>query len=291
MRRNKEENEFYLLSGLEDRRGMGEGLRFGPVFSLLNFVNAKRPFLYHRHRHPAFEMIMPLAGVYKCLLNGEEIDLPPGKALLIQPGDLHQDIYAEGMEYAGTIFNIEMPEPPGILGRVFKEGVKPQEQIAEFSGLDALRSVKSRMGSGSLRADDIFTHYMMAGTLQTIFWETLSGMDRRLLDPAFLELPAQDAFRKRLLRLFEEGANGKLGLDEMAAALKISKSGLSHKCKELLGVAPSRAFLDFKLAKARRLLEEGLSVKEAGESLGFANQFHFSRAFKRRFGVAPSAIR
>jgi len=290
MRKHGEENEFYLLSGFEDRRGAAANASFGPVFAVFNFVKAKASYLYHQHKHPSFEMILPLTGVYRCVLNGEELNFGPGKALLIQPGDIHQDIYAEGMEYAGTIFNMEAPEPEAKTERIFKDGIRPSEQLAEFPCVKQLLAAKCRFASGELKGDDLFAHYIIAGTLQTFFWETLAGMDKRLFAPAFLELPVRDAFRKRLLRHFEENAAGKLSLDAIAEALKVSKSGLSHKCKELLGIPPSKAFLDFKLAKARRLLEDGLSVKETGESLGFANQFHFSRAFKRRFGVAPSSL-
>ena len=38
---------------------------------------------------------------------------------------------------------------------------------------------------------------------------------------------------------------------------------------------------------ARRLQSPGILVKHVAEELGFADPFHFSRTFKRVFGVSP----
>ena len=46
-----------------------------------------------------------------------------------------------------------------------------------------------------------------------------------------------------------------------------------------------------RVAAARRLLGQGLSVTQAAEQLGYANPYHFSRVFKAVTGIAPSAVR
>jgi AraC family transcriptional regulator, transcriptional activator of pobA len=45
------------------------------------------------------------------------------------------------------------------------------------------------------------------------------------------------------------------------------------------------------LEAARLLRFTHLSAQEVAFRVGFADPFHFSRAFKRRFGEAPSAYR
>jgi AraC-like DNA-binding protein len=45
------------------------------------------------------------------------------------------------------------------------------------------------------------------------------------------------------------------------------------------------------MREARRLLGEGRRVSEVADRLGFANPFHFSRRYKRFYGVAPSEAR
>ena len=236
-------------------------------------------------------MIVPLKGVYKCLLNDVELSLRPGELLLVQPDDVHQDIYLPGMEYCGSIFDVGMQGPSGAARRIFRSGADLRNRVVRFKGIDSILRVKESFSvpGGS---DSIFNHYRASATLQAVFWEALSAVPRKMLAPEFISEPERDAFRKRLLLHFEANIKRRLKLDDMARVMGISKSGVSHKCVELLGSSPAKAFLDFRLEKAKSLLQDsGLSVKETCLALGFISQFHFSRAFKKRFGVPPSALR
>lgn len=47
-------------------------------------------------------------------------------------------------------------------------------------------------------------------------------------------------------------------------------------------------FLELKITQAKKLLDDGLSVREVSEQLGFSNQNNFSATFKRMTGLAPS---
>jgi AraC-like DNA-binding protein len=58
------------------------------------------------------------------------------------------------------------------------------------------------------------------------------------------------------------------------------------------GQTPYQYLLRRKLeAAAARLSEPGALVKEVALEAGFSDPFHFSRVFKRVFGVAPSVFR
>ncbi|MGH8692757.1 MAG: helix-turn-helix domain-containing protein [Burkholderiales bacterium] len=45
------------------------------------------------------------------------------------------------------------------------------------------------------------------------------------------------------------------------------------------------------LLAARVLRDEGLSVRQAADRVGYEAEAAFSRAFKRQFGVAPATYR
>ena len=56
--------------------------------------------------------------------------------------------------------------------------------------------------------------------------------------------------------------------------------------------SPYQYLMQLKMgAAAQRLQQEGTLVKQVAYELGFSDPFHFSRAFKKVFGLSPAAFR
>lgn len=78
---------------------------------------------------------------------------------------------------------------------------------------------------------------------------------------------------------------------ELAEALNMSASSLSHRLKETSGWTVVDRIRWLRIREARRLLAgSGRSVKEVGRSLGFSSQGYFSRVFKAVTGIWPSEV-
>lgn len=79
-----------------------------------------------------------------------------------------------------------------------------------------------------------------------------------------------------------------IALTDLARVSRRSASFISHYFKKENGLSPMRFIARVKMARAKTLLAEGLSVRETAGMLGFYDEFHFSKAFKRENGVPPS---
>ncbi|QKW09776.1 helix-turn-helix domain-containing protein [Streptomyces sp. NA04227] len=78
----------------------------------------------------------------------------------------------------------------------------------------------------------------------------------------------------------------------LAEAVRLSPSRLAHLFTEQTGRTPMRALREARLQHAARLLETtALDVGHVAAASGFASPFHFSRAFRTRFGVPPRQYR
>ncbi len=77
----------------------------------------------------------------------------------------------------------------------------------------------------------------------------------------------------------------------LSRSLKLSPRTLLQRFRALTGDGPARWVLHRRMAHARLLLQRGVAVNDTAMRLGFANPFHFSRAFKRCTGIPPSACR
>lgn len=79
-------------------------------------------------------------------------------------------------------------------------------------------------------------------------------------------------------------------LAELASAAAMSPSSLRSKFRQAYGDSVFNYLRDCRLAQARRYLQQGHSVQQAAWMSGYQHASNFATAFRRRYGVAPSAL-
>jgi AraC-like DNA-binding protein len=80
-------------------------------------------------------------------------------------------------------------------------------------------------------------------------------------------------------------------LSQLSSLVAMSPFLFARVFRELIGVPPHRYLVQLRLARARTLLESGMSVTDTCYAAGFNNLSHFIRTFRRHFGLAPSAMK
>jgi AraC-like DNA-binding protein len=86
--------------------------------------------------------------------------------------------------------------------------------------------------------------------------------------------------------------NQPLQVSKLAAVASISSSHFFAMFKRLTGRAPIEFFIGLRMRRACDLLDEtSLSVKEVAASLGYDDQFYFSRVFKLATQIPPTQYR
>ena len=75
---------------------------------------------------------------------------------------------------------------------------------------------------------------------------------------------------------------------EMAESLALSPSRFHRLYKSYFGVSPARDLQNTRIEHAKLLLlQEGISITEAAERLGYNSIYHFIRQFKEHIGMTP----
>ena len=83
-----------------------------------------------------------------------------------------------------------------------------------------------------------------------------------------------------------------LGLNKISDEFQISESYFSHMFKEKTGVNFSTYLENIRMTEAARLIQEtDISLNELYIAVGYNNSNTFRRAFKKVYGVTPSAMR
>jgi AraC-like DNA-binding protein len=94
-----------------------------------------------------------------------------------------------------------------------------------------------------------------------------------------------------VLAYIEENISRAISLDDIAAALFVSKYYMSHVFKAENGISVGEAVLRRKIAHAEALLASGLPAHRVCEMVGFHHYSAFFRIFKRITGHAPTGER
>jgi AraC family transcriptional regulator len=102
--------------------------------------------------------------------------------------------------------------------------------------------------------------------------------------------PAREAFL-RCKALIDAEAERLGTLEEIARATGVEASSVCRWFRRFQGTSPYQYLLRRKMnIAAEYLVENGGLVKEAAQRVGFADPYHFSRAFKAVHGVAPRSL-
>ena len=106
--------------------------------------------------------------------------------------------------------------------------------------------------------------------------------------PPGLTAAQMDLLQARLA----QSPDRKLSVAEMAESLGLSEGWFAHVFKRTTGTTPLQWQLDERIARARALLlDSELRLSDIAAQLGFSDQAHLTRVFRRSCGLPPAAWR
>lgn len=97
-----------------------------------------------------------------------------------------------------------------------------------------------------------------------------------------------DYYIKEAIHYIEQNFQNNISIEEIASVCGINRSYFGKIFKKALGRSPQEFLMNYRMLKATELLKlTSLSIAEIGSAVGYENQLHFSRAFKRIYGISP----
>lgn len=86
--------------------------------------------------------------------------------------------------------------------------------------------------------------------------------------------------------------SGKLTLGELAACAGLSQTYFIRAFKQSTGLTPGQYIIQQRVEWARQLLMDSeMSIAEVAQAVGFADQSHLARCFRRLLGISPRQVR
>ncbi|MBR2624824.1 MAG: helix-turn-helix transcriptional regulator [Lentisphaeria bacterium] len=241
---------------------------------------------YRLHIHQEYEVIIPHR-IYHCRLNNTELTVNAGELLILQPGDSHQDHLDPDESYNSFRFSCQMADLLPV-ENILKD-ITPEQHIS------IIRDNPSIFKICDLLWDEINNfsggRFLVAnGIFQGFFWEILFSYDKRLINENLLNEAKKQSEIRKFLDVMHRHLHDFPDIPKLCREMGMSRSALSRLSVDNFGHPPLRMLMYYKMQYAGECLHclPQITIKELSDKLGFSNQFHFSKVYKRFFNVSPS---
>lgn len=235
-------------------------------------------YVISRRNFPFYVLEYVVAGRGAVKLDGQSHALRPGVVFVSAPTtrcEIHTDPRDTMEKYFLAVAGAEVP------GRLRRCGV-PVGRARQLAAHAEVTSVLEDLVREGQRSGAL-AQRICAALFELLL---LKIEDTSTLAPHASE-PAREAFL-RCKALIDAGAEGLATLEEIARTAGVEASSVCRWFRRYQGTSPYQYLLRRKMnLAAEHLVENGGLVKEAAQRVGFADPYHFSRAFKSIHGVAP----
>ncbi|WP_322087346.1 AraC family transcriptional regulator [Burkholderia sp. BCC1999] len=211
----------------------------------------------------------------------------PGRAILIEPGALHDGHAPEaggftyGMLYLPQAWveraarRLDLPGLGGV------EAAFGHTLVDDLSLVDTIRQafIALHGNEGKLARDQALDRLLtrLGGELRT----PLATTGDHAVAPAIAR--ARDLLHARM--------SDDIGLDALVDLTGIDRFRLTRLFQRAYGTSPHAYLVRLRLRAARRLLAAGRTPAQVAADVGFADQSHLGRWFRRAYRITPAAYR
>ncbi|KAB2914238.1 MAG: response regulator [Bacteroidetes bacterium] len=208
----------------------------------------------------------------------------------------------EGLELAAAeqpdivVSDILMPKMDGfeLLERLKSN---PQTEHIPVILLTAKTMMDSKLRGLKIGADDYITKPFNVDELvlrATNLVQTRKKLRRTPIIPEKLKVESKDdLFIKKIYSIMEKNIDKfDFSVEDFVREMGYSRSAVQKKIKAITGKTATNLVRDYRLERAKQLIEQGAGfLSEIASMVGFNSLSYFSNCYKQYFGVNPSEVK
>ena len=237
---------------------------------------------YPKHWHDELHFCLILDGSGNLNYRRERHWTPAGCLFIVHPGEVHSNHADEGSSCSYRNLYAE----PEIIRQLAAEITGHQTDLPFFSPTPIYDREVIRLylemhqsfetGNSKLEQDEL-----LLGFLAKLLARH-SEVTMEFREPG-RESEAVCRAREYLLENFSSNVS----LEELAAIADLSPFHLNRVFSKEFGLPPHAFLTQVRVARAKSLLKQGASITQTAMEVGFSDQSHFTRHFRRLVSVTP----
>lgn len=245
------------------------------------FEGIVQPFPNHFHEYYVIGFMEDGARTLSC--KNQRYTITKGDILLFNPGDNHACAQSDGgtLDYRG--FNITKEVMLDLAKEITSRRELPTFSPNVISDKEAtcyLHPLHQLVMSGSNGLEKEETLLLL-----------ISLLIHRFGQPFESRIPECRDEIEKACAFMEQHYAQRIYLEQLCLCAKLSKSTLLRAFVRSKGVTPYSYLENIRIAKAQKLLEQGIPPVEAALQTGFSDQSHFTNYFNRFIGLSPGIYR
>jgi AraC-like DNA-binding protein len=240
---------------------------------------------FPRHWHDCFVICVNERGAHASWYAGETVILPEGCVTIVPPGEVHTGRPVPGAPWYYRAMYVSAAQ----MAEIAAEVGLPAGTMPAFPGLclpdpmlaDAfLRAHRQCEASAdALERDTIIAELLLAVVRRHAAWPR-GRLDRLVPNAAV----------RRVEEYIRQSSARRITLDALAGVAGVSRHAVLRAFRRYVGIAPYEYVTQVRVEHAKRLLRQGTPIAAVSQRVGFADQSHLTRHFKRLLGVTPGAF-
>lgn len=232
------------------------------------------------HSHDAWELLFVKKGDVSYVVEGKNYIVPPNSLIISRPAEAHTILANSCTEYEryNFLFEEKALRSPAYLQLL------PEVSVIPFGGNEQVCSLFSKADRYCAKPEDPLIGPILLNLVEEILYNA-AAFNR---DTDQTALYAVHPMVSHAIHYINSHIHSSISLEEICAALYISKSHLHHIFLEHLNITPKKYILNKKLQLAQRELRHGGHPTEVCSRYGFRNYSTFYRNYTAFFGVSPS---
>ncbi|MEZ8104061.1 helix-turn-helix transcriptional regulator [Vibrio cortegadensis] len=254
---------------------------------LLPFVEMRKATrstaCYHQHSHDEFSFGIIDQGnaLYRNRQTNHSIS--QGDTVTINPSDVHSCNPAKG-KWSYRMLFVDAHWMGEIQSQLFKHNridYHPFERQYETSEL-FYQSFNHLFQSLNQNYEPLTCEVQLVDFLELCF-NAQNSMDSLQQNQTYRPCSNMRRIKEMLLDQIGE----QLSLEALVSEVGISQYHLIRRFRHYFGMSPHAYLLDARIKKSKQMLRTGCKIVDISNSLGFSDQAHFQRNFKKRIAVTP----
>jgi AraC-like DNA-binding protein len=240
---------------------------------------------FPRHFHDTYVVCVDERGAHASWYRGANVVVPERTVCVVPPGEVHTGRGVPGSPwhyravYPGVDLMATLAWEAGLPGTEAR--VPRSLYVSDPDLADAFVRAHHRLEADP---DPLAAESGMVEVLGTLLRRHGSTSCPR---PA-LPLPASCA--RVLVEYLRDRFAERITLDELARATGLSRYAVLRVFRREVGIPPHQFLTQLRVDRAKALLRAGRSLAAVAQQVGFADQSHLTRHFRRLVGVTPGVF-